>query len=154
MNRQIGENLRKRRLELGLKASDISSKIGVSRATWYRYEKGEVDKISTLMMNDIAKILKTSALDLLGYDYDFYDPQPAPEKPPDAHPTLTEQDIEAIAERVHSYSAPAENAPRTVEARIVSFGMDKLPHEDRERLLAMVSAMYPGMFKDAKEDRK
>ena len=67
------------------------------------------------------------------------------------HPsTLTEQDIDAIAERVHNYSVPTENAPKTVEARIVSFGMDKLPHEDRERLLAMVRAMYPGLFEEKK----
>ena len=33
-------------------------------------------------------------------------------------------------------------APRTIEARIVSFAMDKLPQEDREKLLAVIRAMY------------
>ena len=43
--------------------------------------------------------------------------------------------------------------PRTVEARIVSFGMDRLPQEDRERLLAMIRAMYanrPDLFDNKK----
>ena len=35
-----------------------------------------------------------------------------------------------------------QQTPRTVEARIVSFGMDQLPQEDREKLLAVVRAMY------------
>ena len=33
-------------------------------------------------------------------------------------------------------------APRTPEARIVSGGMDNLPKEDREKILAVVKAMY------------
>lgn len=45
--------------------------------------------------------------------------------------------------------------PRTVEARIVSFGMDQLPQEDREKLLAVVRAMYsnkPDLFTNRKDD--
>lgn len=42
------------------------------------------------------------------------------------------------------------NVPKTVEARIVSFGMDQLPKEDRETLLNVFKAMYaskPELFK-------
>lgn len=45
--------------------------------------------------------------------------------------------------------------PRTIEARIVSFGMDQLPQEDREKLLAVVRAMYsnkPDLFTNRKDD--
>lgn len=35
-----------------------------------------------------------------------------------------------------------QRIPKTVEARIVSFAMDQLPQEDREKLLAVVRAMY------------
>ena len=55
---------------------------------------------------------------------------------------------------VPKYSLPAEkteppdnppeiNAPKTPEARAVSFGMDQLPQEQREMILNMVRAMFP-----------
>lgn len=37
-------------------------------------------------------------------------------------------------------------APKTAEARVVSFGMDTLPKEQRELILNMVKAMYPNTF--------
>lgn len=43
--------------------------------------------------------------------------------------------------------------PKTVEARIVSGGMDKLPQEQREQILNMLRAMYvksPDLFRDEK----
>ena len=36
--------------------------------------------------------------------------------------------------------------PQTEEARAVSFGMDKLPKEQREMILNMVCAMFPNKF--------
>ena len=63
--------------------------------------------------------------------------------------TLTDVDLAKIASVVQVNS----EAPRTVEARIVSFGMDRLPQEDRERLLAMIRAMYancPELFDNKK----
>ena len=44
--------------------------------------------------------------------------------------------------------------PRTVEARIVSGGMDKLPKEQREQVLAVVRAMFsnhPELFDSGSE---
>lgn len=41
--------------------------------------------------------------------------------------------------------------PKTVEARIVSFGMDKLPKEQREQILGVVRAMFsnhPELFEN------
>ena len=43
------------------------------------------------------------------------------------------------------------DAPKTREARIVSAGMDSLPKEQREKILAMLRAMYsdnPDIFKE------
>ena len=36
----------------------------------------------------------------------------------------------------------SDSAPRTVEARIVSTGMDKMPQDKRETLLSVIQAMY------------
>ena len=42
-------------------------------------------------------------------------------------------------------------APQTLEARIVSFGMDDLPKEEREKILSILRTMYsdkPYLFKE------
>ena len=48
-----------------------------------------------------------------------------------------------------------DSAPKTLEARIVSGGMDKLPQEDRERILSILRAMYskrPELFTEGEND--
>ena len=48
-----------------------------------------------------------------------------------------------------------ECIPKTLEARIVSGGMDKLPQEDRERILSILRAMYskrPELFTEGEND--
>ena len=42
--------------------------------------------------------------------------------------------------------------PKSIEARIVSSGMDKLPKEQREMILNMVRAMFPDNFKKGDEE--
>ena len=41
-----------------------------------------------------------------------------------------------------NHSAPESSAPQTLEARIVSGGMGKLPQEQREQILNVVRAMF------------
>ena len=46
-------------------------------------------------------------------------------------------------------------APRTLEARIVSFGMDQLPQSEREKILSILQTMYdnnPALFKKGEND--
>ena len=53
-------------------------------------------------------------------------------------------------------SIPEPSAPQTLEARIVSGGMDKLPQEQREQILNVVRAMFiqhPELF-DSEEGTK
>ena len=57
---EIGQQLRAYRMESGLKAEEISARLGVSRAALYRYEKGEVIKLDTV--NRLAELLKISPL--------------------------------------------------------------------------------------------
>ena len=50
---------------------------------------------------------------------------------------------------------PEESAPQTIEARIVSFGMDQLPQKERERIINVLQAMYtnnPDLFKRSEND--
>ena len=48
-------------------------------------------------------------------------------------------------------------APRTVEASIVSGGMDQLPEKDRQTILNVIRAMYPNrpeLFPDKKGEKE
>ena len=45
-----------------------------------------------------------------------------------------------------------DERPKTLEARIVSGGMDKLPKENREMILNMVSAMFPNTFTEGEDE--
>ncbi len=67
---EIGQQLRAYRMESGLKAEEISARLGVSRAALYRYEKGEVIKLDTI--NRLAELLKISPLTLLGIGIEYY----------------------------------------------------------------------------------
>ena len=67
---EIGEQLRAYRLESGLRAEEIAARLGVSRAALYRYEKGEVIKLDTVMR--LAELLKISPLSLLGIGVEYY----------------------------------------------------------------------------------
>lgn len=68
--REVGQQLRAYRLESGLKAEDISARLGISRAALYRYEKGEVIKLETITR--LADLLKISPLTLLGIGFEYY----------------------------------------------------------------------------------
>ena len=48
--------------------------------------------------------------------------------------------------------SPQTETPKTIEARIVSGGMDKLPKEQREMILNMVCAMFPNSFTKGDEE--
>ena len=40
---KTGEQIKKRRKQLGMSADELAEKLGVSRSTIFRYEKGDID---------------------------------------------------------------------------------------------------------------
>ncbi len=64
----IGERIKNRRLELGMSADDIADLIGKGRATIYRYENGEIEKLPTTVLEPIAKALQTTPAYLMGWE--------------------------------------------------------------------------------------
>lgn len=68
--REVGQQLRAYRMESGLKAEEISARLGISRAALYRYEKGEVIKLETITR--LAELLKIPPLNLLGIGFEYY----------------------------------------------------------------------------------
>lgn len=63
-----GERIKQRRMEIGMSADTLADKIGISRSTMFRYEKGDIEKIPYLRLMEIAKVLRTTWGDLMGLD--------------------------------------------------------------------------------------
>jgi transcriptional regulator with XRE-family HTH domain len=66
---EIGQRLRAFRLGMGLSAEEIAKRIGISRTAVYRFEKGEVVKIETLI--SLAELLGVSLPSLLGVEIEY-----------------------------------------------------------------------------------
>lgn len=64
----IGERIKNRRTELGLTADEVAEQLGKSRATVYRYESGEIEKMPTTVLEPLANVLKTTPAYLMGWD--------------------------------------------------------------------------------------
>lgn len=63
----INERIRQRRKELGLSAEDLAAALGVSRATIYRYESAETEKLPSSVLEPLARALLTTPADLMGW---------------------------------------------------------------------------------------
>lgn len=65
---EIYEKIKNRRKELGLSADDIADSLGISRATVYRYESADIEKVPITALVPLAKVLKCSPGYLMGWD--------------------------------------------------------------------------------------
>lgn len=76
-----------------------------------------------------------------------------------------EPDFETMESLADAFNVPIHSlipkdaemfpAPKTIEARIVSFEMDKLPKEEREKIVSILKTMYsnnPNVFKEDRHD--
>lgn len=63
-----GERMKARRKELGFSAEYVAEKLGVSPATIYRYEKGDIEKMPGNILEPISQILYTTPAYLMGWD--------------------------------------------------------------------------------------
>ena len=65
---EVYERIKARRKELGLSADDVAEALGVSRATVYRYESADIEKLPTTIIEPLAKVLKCSIAYLMGWE--------------------------------------------------------------------------------------
>lgn len=65
---KIGERIRNRRKELHLSADDVAARLGVSRATIYRYENDEIENMGIDKVGPLAAILNTTPAYLMGWE--------------------------------------------------------------------------------------
>ena len=73
-----GERMKQRRKEIGFSAEKVAERLGVSPATIYRYEKGDIEKVPVDSLAELAKILQTTPAYLMGWEEQ---PTPKPTSP-------------------------------------------------------------------------
>ena len=66
----IGQRIKARRLKLCMNAETLAEKVGVSAATIYRYEKGDILRVNSDMLLPIADALLTTPAFLMGWEED------------------------------------------------------------------------------------
>lgn len=64
----IGERIKQRRKELKINADELATYVGVSPSTIFRYEKGDIEKMPTTVLEKIATKLRTTPSYLMGWD--------------------------------------------------------------------------------------
>lgn len=64
----IGERIKQRRKELGLSVDQVADKIGKNRATVYRYESKDIEKLPLEVLEPLAKALGTTPAYLMGWE--------------------------------------------------------------------------------------
>lgn len=66
----IGKRMKSRRKQLGYSAEKVASEMGLSPATIYRYEKGDIKKMPGNLLEPLAELLNTTPAYLMGWDDD------------------------------------------------------------------------------------
>lgn len=69
----IYEKIKRRRKELQLTADEVAEALGVSRATVYRYESEDIEKLPITSIEPLAAVLHCSPAYLMGWEEE--DPQ-------------------------------------------------------------------------------
>lgn len=70
----VNERIKNRRKELDLDADTLADVLGISRATYYRYESKDIEKIPISALVPLAKALRVTPAYLMGWE----EPSPAP----------------------------------------------------------------------------
>lgn len=63
-----GKRIKERRKQLGISADDIAEELAISRATVYRWENGDIDKIPITVIKTLAILLHTTPAYLMGWE--------------------------------------------------------------------------------------
>ena len=57
---KVGQRIKLRREEIGLSVDELAEMLGKNRATIYRYESNEIEKLPTTVLEPLAKALHTT----------------------------------------------------------------------------------------------
>lgn len=65
---KIGQKIKLKREQIGLSVDELAEILGKNRATIYRYESSEIEKLPTTVLEPLAKALKTTPAYLMGWE--------------------------------------------------------------------------------------
>ena len=63
-----GQRMKEQRKKIGLSAERVADALGVSPATIYRYEKGDIEKVPGDILGPLADVLQTTPAALMGWE--------------------------------------------------------------------------------------
>lgn len=98
----VGDRIKHRRKELGINADDLANSTGISRATVFRYENGDIEKMPAITLEKIAKKLRTSPAYLMGWTEtdDVEEENPADVLAAHIDDDVTDDEMEEILEYI------------------------------------------------------
>jgi transcriptional regulator with XRE-family HTH domain len=64
----IGECIKRRRIEIGLSVDELAMKLGKNRTTVYRYESNEIENLPITLLEPLANALNTTPVRLIGWE--------------------------------------------------------------------------------------
>jgi transcriptional regulator with XRE-family HTH domain len=64
----LGQRIKQRRKELDMSADELGKKIGKNRATVFRYENGDIEKLPIDILKPVAEALLTTPQALMGWE--------------------------------------------------------------------------------------
>jgi transcriptional regulator with XRE-family HTH domain len=100
----VGERIKQRRKELKMSADELSERVGVSRSTIFRYEKGDIEKVGPEVLKKIADTLNISPAELMGWEKRNSD-----RKEGVATNNYTETDLRKMAENAKTFDGKPLN---------------------------------------------
>ncbi len=109
----IGGKLKQRRIEEKISAEELANKLGVSKSTIYRYEKGEIAKVPTETLEKISKILNTSPAYFMGWS-DI--------------PNNTKSDIVVIYDKLNQIR----------QEKVLNFASNQLAEQEQENTVSSI----------------
>lgn len=67
METRVGNNIKNARTAAGISQTDLAKRVGVSKQTLYKYEAGIVSNIPLDKIEEISRVLRVPAADLVGW---------------------------------------------------------------------------------------
>lgn len=68
MQTEIGRRIQQKRIEKGLSVDELAKRLNKNRATIYRYENGDIEKLPISILKNLADILDISPASLIGWE--------------------------------------------------------------------------------------
>jgi len=129
---KFGDALRSIREQRGWTLDEMAKKLNTTKQALSRYERGERTPKITVAAK-FAEILDVPLELLLGYEY---------HEDPDSAGRM----------RLDLFGQDDPEVPKTVEARCLAKGIDRMPKAQREAILNVMMGLYPGKFEKGNED--